>query len=479
MTMNNLVKFPITSYAYDFTVPGLFSQKEQLSSSGTSQFPEITYYVDDSEISGIFGSEISPLRLDLTDIAIAVYIADRLSLRDDPKHHKHNWIRELSIKIAVRNLEIWQNESVISQLRNVLNYFTDDIWKFDFVELIGKERADEIQPKLKIPPASLPRVALYSGGLDSFAGAAQQLFNAPRTPFIFVSGATNTRQIFGQRKQMRELIGISPEREIIHQRIGFGIHWNKLKHPKEETSQRTRGFLFITLGAVTALNAGASCLEIYENGIGAINLPYDNSQVGTMSSRAINPAALIRMEKLIEIITGQKFLIDNPYLFQTKGEMCRHEIVKKMGDTVKETFSCDGFPVRTAGKPQCGVCTSCLLRRLSLENAGLINIDEGKNYLTDLSNAFSQPSFNQLNDLRVMEWQYQAIDICLAEENPWQALIIKYPTLQTIVSELVINYGMKIEELQTKILSLYKRYCAEWENFSARENFIQTNKKAA
>lgn len=477
--MNNLIKFPAMSYNYDFSVSGILTSGSKSSNTEPNQFPEITYYVDDSKISGIFGSEISPLRLDLTDIAIAVYLADRLSLRDDPKHHKHNWVRQFKIKIAVRNLEIWQTDSVLSQLKDVLNYFTDDKWEFDFVELVGKERANEIQPKLQIPLASPPRVALYSGGLDSFAGAAQQLFDDSENPFIFVSGATNSRQIFRQRNQIKELIKIHSKREVVYQSIGFGIHWNKLKHPKEETSQRTRGFLFMTLGSVTALNAGVDCLEIYENGIGAINLPYDNSQVGTMNSRAINPAALIRMEKFIEAITERKFIIKNPYLFQTKGEMCRHEIVNRMAHSVKETFSCDGFPVRTAKKPQCGVCTSCLLRRLSLESAGLSDLDESDHYLTDLCNVFSQPSSNQLNALRAMEWQCQVISMCLGEKNPWQAIISKYPTLQTIISELAVNYELQTEELQTKILLLYKQYCAEWKKFSARENFIQINKKAA
>lgn len=477
--MNNLINFPSNSYNYDFSVSGILMRSGKFQNTEPNQFPEITYYFDDSEISGIFGSEINSLRLDLTDIAIAVYLADRLSLRDNLKNHQHKWTRQFKLKIAVRNLEIWQSGSILSELTDVLNYFTDDVWEFDFAELEGKERCDKIQLKLRIPPASVPRVALYSGGLDSFAGAAQELFNDSASPFIFVSGATNNRQIFGQRQQMKELIRIHPKREIIHQRIGFGIHWNKLKHPKEETSQRTRGFLFMILGAVTALNAGADCLEIYENGIGAINLPYDNSQVGTMSSRAVNPVALIRMEKFIQAITGQKFLIKNLYLFQTKGEMCRHKIIKKLSQSITETFSCDGFPVRTAGKPQCGVCTSCLLRRVSLESAGLSEFDESKHYLTDLCDMFSRPSFNQLNALRAMEWQYQVIELCLAEKNPWQTIISKYPSLQTIVSELAVNYGLQAEELEKKLLCLYKQYCIEWKEFSTRKNFIQIDKKAA
>lgn len=478
--MNNLIEFPSNLYKYDFSVPGIFNRDEETSVNDQSNhFPEITYYLNDNEINGIFGSEIDSLRLDWLDVAMAAYLADRLSKRETGKQNNNSWKRKFEIKIAVRNPEIWTGEEINSELKNVLNYFTDDEWEFDFIKLTGKERAKEIQPKLPLPLQSKPRVALFSGGLDSFAGAAQELFNDFESPFIFISGATNTRQISKQRNQIKELIKIFPKREVVHHIVGFGIHWNKSEHPKEEDTQRTRGFLFVSLGAVTALNAGVNCLEIYENGIGAINLPYDASQLGTMSSRAVNPLSLLRMENFIEILTGQKFQIKNPYLFQTKGEMCQHDIVRKFAQITEQTFSCDGFPVRTAGKPQCGICTSCLLRRLSLESADLSSFDKGEGYLTDLNKSNSTASFNQLNDLRAMEWQYQIISKCLAEENPWEALIIEYPSLQTIVSELVVYREFQESELQKKILALYVKYCDEWTSFSARQNYFLIKNRAA
>ena len=233
------------------------------------------------------------------------------------------------------------------------------------------------------------------------------------------------------------------------------------------------------MGAVTALNAGINVLEIYENGIGAINLPYDKSQVGTMNSRGVNPLSLLRMEMFIQKLTNQNFQIKNLYLFQTKGEMCRHEAVRNLVNAISLTFSCDGFPVHTAGKPQCGVCTSCLLRRLSLETSNLANFDDGENYLTDLVSPISKPSFTQLNDLRAMEWQYQVIKNFLLSKDAWQNLVIEYPILQTIVSELSTHKNLESEDIQNKLLLFYSQYCAEWETFSARQNHINLKRKAA
>ena len=189
--------------------------------------------------------------------------------------------------------------------------------------------------------------------------------------------------------------------------------------------------------------------------------------------------SLLRMERFIQKLAKQSFQIENLYLFETKGEMCRHKSVKNLSEAISKTFSCDGFPVHTAGKSQCGVCTSCLLRRLSIETAKLTSSDNGENYLTDLSSPTSVPSFAQLNDIRVMEWQYLTIRDCLSSKYAWQKLILEYPILQTTALELVNNKKLESECIQNKILLLFSQYCEEWENFSARRNFVNVGRKAA
>lgn len=469
--MNNILRFPTLSYKYDFSVPRV------VKCVGENRF-KFNFYVRDEEILGLFGSEIDSLHLDWIDLAIAVYIADRLSLREVEKHRSY-WKRTFNLKVAVRNLEIWLNQDVQTELKKILNFYTDDDWEFEFVELVNDERLKAINNKLPLPPDKNPRVALFSGGLDSFAGIAQQLYNDKESSFILVSGRTNSRQEFLQKQQVTELRRNYQEQEIIHHIIDFGFNWNGGEHPKEENSQRTRGFVFTTLGAVTALNAGINKLEIYENGIGAINLPYDKSQVGTMSSRGVNPLSLLKMERFIQTLTKQEFEIKNLYLFETKGEMCEHEAVKNLSKAISLTFSCDGFPVHTAGKPQCGICTSCLLRRLSIEAANLIDFDNGESYLTDLILPTFNPSFVQLSDLRVMEWQYQTIKYCLSSNDIWQSLITEFPMLKSIALELNEFKNLSNEEIQSKILLLFSRYCEEWENFSARRNFIIAERNAA
>jgi 7-cyano-7-deazaguanine synthase in queuosine biosynthesis len=307
-------------------------------------------------------------------------------------------------------------------LSELLAFLTDDAWSFQFVERQSPARVAESQGFLFLSPVDSPlRAALYSGGLDSFAGAAQALKSSEVKSFIFVSGVTHARQQAGQRAQIGRLRRRTSA-AIYHIGIPYGLRWARTRERMEESSQRTRGFLFLTLGACSALAAGTRELFLYENGIGAINLPYDGTQLGTYNGRATHPKTLLKMEGFIRILTGKAFSICNPFLFATKGEMCTDDAVRELAGFIPLTFSCDGFPVRAKNRAQCGCCTSCLLRRLAVESAGLARYDN-TGYLNDLSSPECAGTDKQLDALRAMNWQAQRISLALAQADPWQALV--------------------------------------------------------
>jgi 7-cyano-7-deazaguanine synthase in queuosine biosynthesis len=441
------------------------------------------FYLDDEMIGYPFCQNLDPLLADWVDVALFAYVADRLSPRRDPKNPQRmfQWARRMNLKVPVRRLDEWQQPGIAAAVCDLLRHFTDDEWHIEFVARRGRGRSAVHQGYLFSAPQSQPaRVALYSGGLDSFAGAAQQCAELSDHSFVLVSGATNSRQRSAQREQIRALIR-QYKREVCQVTVPFGINWRGKSHRGvEDVSQRTRGFLFATLGAVTAITAGSSDLYIYENGIGAINLPYDATQLGTSNSRAVHPLSLQRMSRFVELLTGSPFAFQNPYLFQTKGEMCRHPAVRGLANYVPLTFSCDGFPVQAKGKPQCGSCTSCLLRRLSLEAAKLSAFDRADDYICDLLTPGAKASERQLQNLRAMEWQYRKISQRLAGKSPWQSLVTEFPELQALASELSSN-GESAEssaKIERSILRLYARYVAEWGKFSARER-LGTRAQAA
>jgi hypothetical protein len=232
------------------------------------------YYIDDETIDRRFGHALDALLADWVDLALACYLADRLAMRKPARlgqSGKH-WSRTLNITLPVRRLDRWSDE-IQGSLSRLLSFLTDDSWKFDFVQRETGMRTAELQRFLfPFEHGSPTRVALYSGGLDSFAGAAQTLRESPEYNYILVSGVTNTRQQGAQRAQLNQL-RLKTSADICHVAIPYGLHWAGINaERKEESSQRTRGFLFLTLGAVSAIAAGTKELFLYENGIGAINL---------------------------------------------------------------------------------------------------------------------------------------------------------------------------------------------------------------
>jgi 7-cyano-7-deazaguanine synthase in queuosine biosynthesis len=428
------------------------------------------YFVNDRTISSSFGQRLDPLLADWIDVALATYISDRLSSRRARgTRNTLSWSRTFRLTIPVRELKVWQRESVQTALQSVLRFLTDDVWHIEFVPKNGPARRSETDEYLLPIPVRHPvHVALFSGGLDSFAGAVNQIDALPDHSFVFVSGATNSRHKYAQREQIR-VLSRRARQEVCHVVVPFGFNWHgRIRETIQESTQRTRGFVFLTLGAVTAIAAKSSQLHVYENGIGAINLPYDATQLGTANSRGVNPLTLLFMANFTEQLTGQGFRFENPYLFATKTEMCRNELVQLLAPSINLTFSCDGFPVRAHNKPQCGSCTSCLLRRLSLECSGLSGHDLGSKYIVDLSNSRAMPSTRQLEHLRAMEWQFHKFNLVLRHEDPWRALTMEFPELQTLSCEISSRNTLDAKTFEESIIRLYSRYVSEWQTFSAR-----------
>lgn len=145
------------------------------------------------------------------------------------------------------------------------------------------------------------------------------------------------------------------------------------RHPypppeERETSQRTRSFLYVTLGALGCHAAGVSQLVCPENGVLAVNLPLTEARVGGYSTAGTRPQTLAGFRRLLEAL-GLPVAIDNPFLYQTKGQLIR-DILRRYfpPDAIQGTISCwmTGRLSRA-----CGACVPCLVRAISMHAAGL------------------------------------------------------------------------------------------------------------
>lgn len=236
--------------------------------------------------------------------------------------------------------------------------------------------------------------------------------------------------------------------------------------PREtpEPSQRTRGFVFLVLGAVTAAAAGARELRVYENGVGAMNLPLTEAQYGSHNTRAMRPETLVLAGTLFSLVTEQPFWVVNPSFALTKAQLCeRAEPALRLAMTA--TVSCDtGLTHRASRAHLCGTCTSCLLRRQALRAGGLVERDdiEAARYRCDVRR-ISTTSDPQLQRLHYMLNQAAQLATGLRDAEPVSALVREFPDLLGIRSALHESGCKDPGRLTTRLL---ERYVTEWQQFA-------------
>jgi len=305
------------------------------------------YFADVGRIDGVFGMSLPDAAADLVAIAVAVHVADRAAPRrrhDRADPYGLGWRRHLHLRVPVRDPRRWGGASLLQGLQATLEYFTDDAWSFDFVGLAADEAPRQGYLFPHRPPN--PAVALFSGGLDALIGAADLLASDARPTLIALSAGTNRRTI-GRQRELVAALGGRPGRGIRHVEVPCNLRATDVAEP----TQRARGFVFLALAAAVAEQAGCATIALCENGIGALSLPYNRTQVGAHTTRAAHPLALDRMGRFLGAALGRPIRIRNPYLFETKGQMCARLAGLGIADLAARSVSCDTFASRRARCP--------------------------------------------------------------------------------------------------------------------------------
>jgi hypothetical protein len=127
-------------------------------------------------------TELQPKILDLLEIAVYVFCADRSVLRGarDSLDNK-KWARTFNFHIPVRDIDFWSDLKITSALSEALGFMSGDR-KYNFFFSKYERRASmDHQPTLftnDIIPLNVRDdvdIMLFSGGLDSLAGAIETL----------------------------------------------------------------------------------------------------------------------------------------------------------------------------------------------------------------------------------------------------------------------------------------------------------------
>ena len=406
-----------------------------------------------SRLAKHFGERLPARLADLVEISHMMHGADRLVARGP------NWRRRFVIQAPVRDLGFWRRLDVAQALQDVLHYLTDDDWVVRFEDAPWSVDRPQLQ---KIFPEQKPLAAcLFSGGLDSLAGLAVDVSEAKFKTIVPVCCTASPRLKAVQRKLLN---GVFPNREVAVRPVflSVAIGQEKGQYSRNERTQRTRGFLFGCLGAVAASMAGANRLRIYENGVGAINLPLTAAQVGTQSTRSTHPLALYKLSRLLSLVFDEEFFLDLPFIFSTKGELCSRLAATKWRRLTGDSVSCDSFPLRTKGPVHCGECTSCLLRRQACWVAGLIEDQIPDAYRADVLSGDPDLDFRPLADMVI---QAQRLNWEVSKAEPWSQLAAEFTEIIEVVEALQMQGEV---ESESRLVDLYSRYSLEWKRFPAR-----------
>lgn len=300
------------------------------------------------------------------------------------------WARDITAHLPVRDPGYWS--TLAPAIQEIFGDFTSDRLQLRF----------ETEPQ----PNPLPRqrtqpfpdhdcVALLSGGVDSFVGAAG-LISDGRRP-LAVSHTANGATTRSQARVEEVLVATFAEFE----RVGLSAAKQGAGFPEPEKSQRSRSFLFLAVAAVVACVGGSNEVYINENGPMAIHVPMTAARLGSLSTHTAAPAVLARVETLAQTVLGCPVTINNTLLTMTKPEVVQFGLQLGLADPLVDTVSCWSIG-RTSR--HCGICAPCIIRRISFEWNAATDCDYERDILGDPSVLDSEFASDNLTHLiRVLD----------------------------------------------------------------------------
>ncbi|MGE3413599.1 MAG: Qat anti-phage system QueC-like protein QatC [Dehalococcoidia bacterium] len=329
----------------------------------------------------------NPMALDFLRVAGAVFVADKSASRDSVAD---GWTRDIAVQVPVSDPDSWLG--VAGELSALLGFLSGDRWQLDFA-------ADSEPEPTATTLDTQEAVCLFSGGLDSLAGAIELLEEGRDLMLVghHDSSLTDNRQV----ELFHELeTHYGPGR--VHQR-------RLLLRPKAKaaaTTTRSRSILFLAAGIAVADGLSEHApLVVPENGFIGVNVPLTAARSGSFSTRTTHPYFLRRLEEILAAL-GLAHPIENPFRLKTKGEVLAESSNRALlARLAPRTVSCShGEAPRWRDRQQgnCGYCYPCLIRRASMHRVGLDGpADYSWDALTDPT-VWRDPQLKTGRDLRAL-----------------------------------------------------------------------------
>jgi len=320
---------------------------------------------------------------DLLEIASYVYCADQFVTRDTDvmTNMGERWQRKFRFRMPVRDLLFWTQPGVSDRLAEVLEFLSGDRFGFEF-QAAGYEVQQFMQfgddgPEVKFQP---DEVIMFSGGLDSCAGVLDALL-ARRRNVLLVSHQSSPLVASVQNKLINAIRSRAADVQLLH----VGVTVNTGPSPAKEYTQRTRAFLFATLGLVVGQFFGLKDINFFENGVVSVNLPLAEHVLGTRATRTTHPRFLHECGAFFGLVVNQGIRVKNGFFWNTKADVVRKIFDLGCGELIPQTFSCTRVrPATGLSGRHCGVCSQCLDRRFGVLSAKCGTFEPMSVYAVDL-----------------------------------------------------------------------------------------------
>jgi 7-cyano-7-deazaguanine synthase in queuosine biosynthesis len=301
----------------------------------------------------------TPLECDLLAIAAGIFAADRASKRGE----REDLSRRIDLHVPVHCLSELLPQ--VPLLQRILRDLSQDHWNLVFSQMKSDSDIQTITEESIDKTVGMGSTLLFSGGLDSLAAAVE--FGGD--DLLLVSHVT--RNTVTDRAQtglvkLLEQAGLSSNHNQYFVSSSNAPPY-KIEHAVE-ASQRTRSFVFLTLGALAARRNGhRELLMMAENGQMAIHLPLTSGRIGAFSTHTANPTVLAEMESFLSTVLQFGLKIRNPYVYKTKAEVVS-VILKNLPNSIELSTSCwKNTRITEHGATHCGECIPCYIRRIAVE----------------------------------------------------------------------------------------------------------------
>ena len=320
-------------------------------------------------------------QLDLLEIASYVFAGDRLTSRGNRVAVEYqSWSRNLHFVIRVRDWEFWNQQSVKDSLSTMLEFMTGDA-RFEF----------EFQPGHTTPATSLfdreeflverpsnREILLFSGGIDSLAGAVHKLMES-NAPICLVSHVSQSNS---QRTRTQLVSALNSEYNDRVSHYQFRTNLRQIRALDE--TQRSRLFLFGSVAYVVASTFNVAHFSVFENGITSLNFSRRDDLINARASRTTHPRAVDYLTKFLSLVAAEQFQIKTPFVWITKSQVIGRLLDAGLARLITSSVSCSHTFNSAGGATHCGECYQCVDRRIAMYAAGAHDFDNESLYANDV-----------------------------------------------------------------------------------------------